>query len=58
VRAEPACTRKNSARYPDAFSRAATGRSGAKSVYEHLGDELVMTMRLAGTPSIKSIVSS
>jgi hypothetical protein len=27
-----------------------------KSVYEHLRNELVMTMRLAGTPTIKSIV--
>ncbi|MBU6464781.1 MAG: alpha-hydroxy-acid oxidizing protein [Bradyrhizobium sp.] len=28
---------------------------GVQGVYEHLKNELIMTMQLAGTPSIKSI---
>lgn len=30
---------------------------GVQSVYEHLKNELIMTMQLAGTPSVKNIVA-
>ncbi len=42
---------------PLLYGSALGGMQGVQSVYEHLKNELVMTMQLAGTPSIKSIVS-
>ena len=38
------------------YGSALGGAQGVQSVYEHLRNELVMTMQLAGTPTIKSIV--
>lgn len=41
---------------PLLYGAALGGAQGVQSVYEHLRNELVMTMQLAGTPTIKSIV--
>jgi isopentenyl diphosphate isomerase/L-lactate dehydrogenase-like FMN-dependent dehydrogenase len=43
---------------PLLYGSALGGAQGVKSVYEHLKNELIMTMQLAGTPTIKSIVAS
>lgn len=40
---------------PLLYGSALGGVQGVQSVYEHLKNELIMTMQLAGTPSIKSI---
>lgn len=42
---------------PLLYGSALGGAQGVQSVYEHLRNELVMTMQLAGTPTIKSIVT-
>jgi isopentenyl diphosphate isomerase/L-lactate dehydrogenase-like FMN-dependent dehydrogenase len=42
---------------PLLYGSALGGAQGVQSVYEHLRNELVMTMQLAGTPTIKSIVA-
>jgi isopentenyl diphosphate isomerase/L-lactate dehydrogenase-like FMN-dependent dehydrogenase len=42
---------------PLLYGSALGGAQGVQSVYEHLRNELVMTMQLAGTPAIKSIVA-
>jgi lactate oxidase len=41
---------------PLLYGSALGGAQGVQSVYEHLRNELIMTMQLAGTPTIKSIV--
>ena len=41
---------------PLLYGSALGGAQGVQGVYEHLRNELVMTMQLAGTPNIKSIV--
>ncbi|MCR6735987.1 MAG: alpha-hydroxy-acid oxidizing protein [Afipia sp.] len=41
---------------PLLYGSALGGAQGVQSVYEHLRNELAMTMQLAGTPTIKSIV--
>jgi len=41
---------------PLLYGSALGGAQGVQSVYEHLRNELLMTMQLAGTPTIKSIV--
>jgi isopentenyl diphosphate isomerase/L-lactate dehydrogenase-like FMN-dependent dehydrogenase len=41
---------------PLLYGSALCGAQGVQSVYEHLRNELAMTMQLAGTPTIKSIV--
>ncbi|MGZ5876636.1 MAG: alpha-hydroxy acid oxidase, partial [Bradyrhizobium sp.] len=41
---------------PLLYGSALGGAQGVQSVYEHLRNELVMTMQLAGTPAIKNIV--
>lgn len=43
---------------PLLYGSALGGAQGVQSVYEHLKNELLMTMQLAGTPSIESIVPS
>jgi isopentenyl diphosphate isomerase/L-lactate dehydrogenase-like FMN-dependent dehydrogenase len=43
---------------PLLYGSALGGAQGVQSVYEHLRNELVMTMQLAGTPAIKNIVAS
>jgi L-lactate oxidase len=40
---------------PLLYGSALGGAQGVQSVYEHLKNELIMTMQLAGTPSVKSI---
>jgi isopentenyl diphosphate isomerase/L-lactate dehydrogenase-like FMN-dependent dehydrogenase len=40
---------------PLLYGSALGGAQGVQSVYEHLKNELIMTMQLAGTPTIKSI---
>jgi len=40
---------------PLLYGAALGGARGVRSVYEHLRNEFTMTMRLAGTPSVKSI---
>lgn len=42
---------------PLLYGSALGGVQGVQSVYDHLKNELIMTMQLAGTPTIKSIVS-
>lgn len=42
---------------PLLYGSALGGAQGVQSVYEHLRNELVMTMQLAGTPTVKSIVA-
>ncbi|MGY3617076.1 alpha-hydroxy acid oxidase [Bradyrhizobium sp. USDA 10063] len=42
---------------PLLYGSALGGAAGVQSVYEHLRNELIMTMQLAGTPNIKSVVS-
>jgi len=42
---------------PLLYGSALGGAQGVQSVYEHLKNELIMTMQLAGTPTIKSIVA-
>jgi L-lactate oxidase len=42
---------------PLLYGSALGGAQGVQSVYEHLRNELIMTMQLAGTPTIKSIVA-
>lgn len=37
------------------YGSALGGAQGVQSIYKHLRNELVMTMQLAGTPTIKSI---
>ena len=41
---------------PLLYDSALGGAQGVQSVYEHLRNELVMTMQLAGTPTIKILV--
>lgn len=41
---------------PLLYGSALGGAQGVQSVYEHLRNEFAMTMQLAGTPTIKSIV--
>ncbi len=41
---------------PLLYGSALGGAQGVQSVYEHLKNELIMTMQLAGTPTVKSIV--
>jgi lactate oxidase len=41
---------------PLLYGSALGGAQGVQSVYEHLNGELAMTMKLAGTPTVKSIV--
>lgn len=43
---------------PLLYGSALGGAQGVQSVYEHLKNELIMTMQLAGTPTIKSLVAS
>ncbi len=42
---------------PLLYGSALGGAQGVQSVYEHLKNELIMTMQLAGTPTIKSIAA-
>jgi L-lactate oxidase len=42
---------------PLLYASALGGAQGVRSVYEHLKNELIMTMQLAGTPTIKSIAA-
>ena len=42
---------------PLLYGSALGGALGVQSVYEHLKNELIMTMQLAGTPSVKNIVA-
>ena len=39
---------------PLLYGSALGGAQGVQSVYEHLRNELVMTMQLAGTPTIRA----
>jgi hypothetical protein len=43
--------------WPLLYGSALGGAQGVQSVCEHLRNELIMTMQLAGTPAIKSIAA-